>query len=480
MKRLRTFITLMAGLALALVMAPPVNAQGAPQSLSPQVIAQLRQLQQAALKSDYAYRQAAHLCNNIGPRISGSRQAQQAVQYVADELQRLGLDVRLERVMVPHWVRGAETAQLVTFPGQAPGTAQKIVLTALGGSTPTPPQGLTADLVVVNSFEQLDALPDKDVEGRVVLFNESFDKRLAALGYGFEAYSLAVVYRTRGAVEAARKGGVAALVRSVGSADYRLPHTGAMHYENGVPEIPAAAVTAEDADLMAALASQGRVRLHLTLTPRTLAPVPSYNVVADLKGSERPDEIVIMSGHLDSWDLGTGAIDDAAGVAMGMETARLLKELHLRPARTIRIVAWMNEENGLAGARAYALAHKDELNKHFAAVESDEGAGHPAGFSLHAGPSAADLLEPVAAVLESSGAAVIQPSPNSGGADVSPLDRAGVPTFGILQDSRTYFHYHHTAADTMDKIDPHELAENVAVASVLTYALANVQGDLRK
>lgn len=249
-----------------------------------------------------------------------------------------------------------------------------------------------------------------------------------------------------------------------------------MRYDPSVARIPAAAVTAEDADL----AAQGSVRMRLGLTPRTLVDADSFNVVADLKGQERPDEIVLMSGHLDSWDLGTGAIDDGAGVAVAMQTARLIHMLGLRPARTIRVVAWMNEENGLGGARAYAKAHQGELAKHYAALEMDEGAGRAAGFSVHAGPSAAAALEPVAAILEEGGAGVLQTSPESGGTALSPLDATGVPTFGLLLDSRTYFHYHHTAADTLDKIDPRDLAHDGAVASVLTYALANLQGDLRR
>ncbi len=238
-----------------------------------QLIAEMKQLHGAALSSEYAYAQLAHLCNNIGPRLSGSPQAQQAVQYVAAEMRRLGLDVQLEKVMVPHWVRGAETAELVQFTGQAPGTTQKIVLTALGGSVATSAEGLTSEVIAVDSFEHLASLGRGKVAGRIVLFNERFDKQMAAQGFALDAYSQAVVYRGAGPSAAARLGAVASLVRSVGGADYRLPHTGAFGYAGDAPKIPAAAVAAEDADLITYLTAQGPVRLHLTLTPQTLSAV---------------------------------------------------------------------------------------------------------------------------------------------------------------------------------------------------------------
>ena len=454
------------------------SEQKAPYSYSPKLIAEMKQLHSAALSSDYAYVQVAHLCNNIGPRLSGSPQAQQAVHYVAAEMRRLGLDVRLEKVMVPHWVRGAETAELVQFSGQAPDTTQKIVLTALGGSVATPAEGLTAEVVVVDSFEHLASLGRGKVAGKVVLFNTRFDKQMAAQGYSGDAYGQAVAYRGAGPSAAARLGAVASLVRSVGGADYRLPHTGGFGYASDAPKIPAAAVTAEDADLIAYLTAQGPVRLHLTLTPRTLPDVESYNVIADLKGSEHPEQVIIVSGHLDSWDLGTGAIDDAAGVAVAMQAAQLIKRLGLRPKRTIRVIAWMNEENGLMGGKTYAENHKAEFANHVAAIESDLGAGHPLGFSAHVTAKALEMLRPIAAVLQASGAGIVRQSQGAEGADVSPLDAAGVPTLAPIQDNRTYFNYHHTAADTLDKVVPRELAENAAVIAVLAYAIANLAEPL--
>jgi len=467
---------------LAVVVSAILSAQAIAQEsernpsdlYAPQLLAEMKQLHGAALSSDYAYAQLAHLCNNIGPRLSGSPQAQQAVQYVAAELRRLGLDVQLEKVMVPHWVRGAETAELVQFTGQAPGTTQKIVLTALGGSVATSAEGLTAEVIAVDSFEHLASLGRGKVAGRIVLFNARFDKQMAAQGFALDAYSQAVVYRGAGPSAAARLGAVASLVRSVGGADYRLPHTGAFGYAGDAPKIPAAAVAAEDADLIAYLTAQGPVRLHLTLTPQTLSDVESYNVIADVKGSEHPEQVIIVSGHLDSWDLGTGAIDDGAGVAVAMQVAQLIKRLGLRPKRTIRVIAWMNEENGLMGGKTYAEDHKAEFANHIAAIESDLGAGHPIGFTAHVNSKALELLTPIASVLQASGASVIRQSQNAEGADISPLDAAGVPTFAPIQDNRTYFNYHHTAADTLDKVVPRELAENAAVVTVLAYAIANL------
>jgi Zn-dependent M28 family amino/carboxypeptidase len=475
LKTLRTtvFILALSSLGLAQRTFPQ------PTSYSPQLTSELQRLQEAALKSDYAWDQLAHLTNNIGPRPAGSAQANFAAQYVAAELRKLGLEVKLEKVVVPHWVRGEETGTLVDFPGMAPGTAQKVVLTALGGSVATPAQGVTAEVVVVSNFDELAALGHDKVAGKIVLFNYKFDKQLAATGRGGPAYGQAVIYRAIGASAAAKQGAIAALVRSVGGADYRIPHTGAMFYQPDAQQIPAAAVTAEDADTLAYLAKQGSVRMHLVLTPQKLADVDSYNVVADLKGSEQPDQVVIVSGHLDSWDLGTGAIDDGAGVVVAMQAAQLVKQLGLHPRRTIRVIAWMNEEFGNSGGRAYAAAHKDEAGKHFAAIESDLGAGHPTGFRMAAPVANMPLLQPAAQVLQSSGAAMIQPTEDTE-TDIGPLSSLGVPCFGPIQDDRFYFNYHHTAADTLDKVVPRELQENAAVIAVLAYALANLPKDLER
>src|SRR5947207_10926162 len=440
----------------------------------PELVNELTALREAALADEYAYRQVAHLTENIGPRPSGSPQAQAAVDYVAEELRKIGLDVRLEEVRVPHWIRGIETAELVEYPGQAAGTKQKIVLTALGASTPTSAEGLTTEVVVVNNFDELKDLGRQGVAGKIVLFNTHFDKNKAAAGFAGEAYGEAVLYRAKGAKAAAELGAFASLVRSVGGADYRLPHTGW-----GEPAgIPAGAVTSEDADLIAHLAAQGNVRMHLVLTSGNGPDVLSYNVVADLKGSEHPEQVIIVSGHLDSWDLGTGAIDDAAGVAVAMETAELIQRLHMRPTRTLRVIAWMDEENGGRGHDAYAAAHKTEFANHVAAIESDFGAAHPLGFDAKISANAVPWLKPAQDILRSFGANLLKLTNDSPGADIAPLAQAGIPAFGIMQDGRTYFNYHHTAADTLDKIVPRELREHAAAMAVMGYALANLPETL--
>src|SRR5436190_15620572 len=446
-----------------------------PVIFSPQTLAELKRLQQAALRSDYAYKQVAHLANNIGPRLSGSSQAAKSIEYVASELKAIGCEVQLERVMVSHWVRGEETAELVQFPGQAENTTQKIVLCALGGSVPTPTEGIEAEVIAVRNFDELKTLPRDKVAGKIVLFNCPFDKQMAAEGRGGEAYGEAVVYRSDGPSAAARQGAVACLIHSVGGADYRLPHTGQTGYTDDAPKIPAGALTAEDADLIVDLLRQGPVKMKLTLTPQQLPDVESYNVIGDIKGSEHSEQVIIVSGHLDSWDLGTGAIDDAAGVAVSLEAANLIQKLHLKPKRTIRVIAWMNEENGSAGSKQYAKDYGKE--NHFAAMETDGGAGHPLGLNIKGKAEVKKMLAPVAAILQQSGAGTLNLVEHCG-ADIEPLEKAGVPAFSPIQDSRFYFNYHHTAADTLDKIMPKELAENSAVVAVTAYALANVEQSL--
>src|SRR5215471_4270842 len=309
--------------AQASFFSAPQMTQAQRENFPPQFLDELARIKSAALSDDYAYQQVEHLTENIGPRPSGSAQAKAAVDYVARELRQLGLDVQLEEVKVPHWVRGAENAELIEYPGQVLGATQKVVLTALGGSTSTPVDGLNADVVVVNNFDELRALGREKVSGKIVLYDEIFDKQKAAAGLAFVSYGEAVRYRGAGAKAAAELGAVAALVRSVGNADYRLPHTG----YSAAAGIPSGAVTAEDADLIARLSKQGNVRMHLTLTPQKLPDTAGYNVIGDLKGSEHPEQIVVVSGHLDSWDLGTGAIDDAAGVGVSMGAAEVLHKL---------------------------------------------------------------------------------------------------------------------------------------------------------
>ena len=449
-------------------LAAPHQSDAQKANYPPQLFDQLHAIEAAALTDDYAYRQLAHLTENIGPRPSGSPQAKAASDYVAAELRKLGLDVHLEEVKVPHWVRGAETAQLVEYPGQVPETTQKIVLCALGGSSATPTDGLTTDVVVVNNFDELAALGRDKVAGKIVFFNEIFDKQKSAGGMAFQAYGEAVRYRGAGPRVAADLGAAAALVRSVGDADFRLPHTG-FSFPAG---IPAGAVTAEDADLIAHLAAQGKVRMHLTLTPQKLPDTIGYNVIADLKGSEHPEQVVVVSGHLDSWDLGTGAIDDGAGVVVSMQAIHLLQKLGIHPKRTVRFIAWMSEEEGSQGAATYIQEHAADAANHIGAIESDLGAGHPDGVLYAGKPALGEWLQPVAQALDPIGAQTFRASPETG-EDINVLTEKGVPSFAPSQDGRFYFNYHHTPADTFDKVNPRELSENAAVMTVLAYALAD-------
>lgn len=427
-----------------------------------------------ALKSDYAYKQTAYITNNIGPRLTGSPQAARAIDYVSEEMKKLGLKVRLQKLTVPHWVRGEEKGELIEFSGMAKGTTQKIVLVALGGSIATPKNGLTADVVAVKDFDELQKLGRKRIEGKIVLFNYKFDRRVSEAGFGGNAYGQAVQYRGRGAIEAGKLGAVAVLVRSAGGSQNRLAHTGAMRYDSKIDKIPAAAVPYEDAEIIAYLVKFGKVKMKLILTPQTLPQTTSYNVIADLKGSEKPDEIIVVSGHLDSWDLGTGALDDAVGVAMAMQVPYLLKRLRIRPKRTIRVVAFMNEENGFVGATTYA--REANADKHFAAIESDLGASHPIGFIFAGKREALPYLAPLSKILGTQGAGLIDVRA-SASSDISTLTRKGVPSFGPWYDSKTYFNYHHTAADTLDKVNPKELAENGSLMAVLAYGLANLEGS---
>jgi carboxypeptidase Q len=453
---------------------------------SPELRGQLAAIRDAALESDYAWKQLAYLTENIGPRPSGSAQAQAAAEYVADEMRKLGLEVHLEPAQVTHWVRGEEKAELVEWPGQvkagqvkegqAKGRTQKIVLAAASGSAATKPEGITAEVAVVHSFDELTALGREKVAGKIVLWNVAYDERKALGGYAFEAYGEAVAYRAAGAKAAAALGAVASLVRSVGGANYRLPHTG-FSVAAGIPD---GDVTAEDAELIDHLAAQGRVRMHLTLTPQSLPETTGYNVIADLKGSEHPEQIVVVSGHLDSWDLGTGAIDDGAGVVIAMEAAEILQRLHIRPRRTLRVIAWMDEENGGSGSRAYGHDHAKEMGDYVAAIESDAGAAHPLGFAVKMPAEARAALAPVAEALWPVGTTILRAEAESPGADIAVLVAAGVPGIGIIQDGRRYFDYHHSAADTLDKVDPKELRENAAAMAVMGYFLAEMPEAIKR
>ncbi len=439
----------------------------------PAVAAALSRIRDAAMSDDWAFQRLADLCDKIGPRLSGSRQADAAVEQIAAVLRAGGLKVVLQPVTVPHWVRGEEQAEIIDYPGRPAGVTQHLHLTTLGGSVATPSQGISGQVLVVHSFDELRDHA-AEARGKIVIFDVPFNEVLAVNGRADAAYGQGVAYRVQGASAAARVGATAALVRTVGGANYQLPHTGVMAYDPKLPKVPTAALSAEDAMWISRLAAQGPVTLRLKLTPQSLPDVDSHSVLADWVGRERPEEVVIVSGHLDSWDLAQGAIDDGAGVASAMGAVHVLQSLGLHARRTIRFVGWMSEENGSSGGQAYFKLNSSTLTQQSAAIESDNGAGRPLGVSAHVPAEALPRFEPLMAALAPLGASILDRRNGAGGSDVQYLDAGGVPTLAPIVDTRTYFDYHHSAADTLDKIEPENIQRQVAVMAMLAYFIAEM------
>lgn len=435
--------------------------------------AALNQIRDAAMASDYAWERTADLTDLVGPRLSGSAGAAAAVEQVAEQMRKLGAKVTLQPVKVPHFVRGLETGELVDYNGRPKGVTQRVVLTALGGSGATPVEGMVAPVLVVHTLDELKARA-AEVKGKIVLFDVGYDQHMAEHGFAGPAYGQGSLYRRTGPRLAAELGAVGALVRSVGGADYRLPHTGSTSLDPDA-RIPAAAISAEDAMLMTRLSKRGPVSMKLVLTPQNLPDADSFNVIADLVGSDKPEEIVIVSGHLDSWDLSPGAHDDAAAVASAMAVLDVLKKLDYTPRRTIRFIAWMNEENGQRGAAAYLAAETKNVEKHFGAIESDNGVGRPYGMRSSVPATSTKLFAPLQAALLPIGAGVFQRFDALSTGDLSGLERAGVPSFAPQLDTTSYFDYHHTAADTLDKVDPDHLRRHVALMTTTAWFLANME-----
>ncbi|MBU8898428.1 peptidase M28 family protein [Corallococcus sp. H22C18031201] len=412
-----------------------------------------------ALAEGHAYARLAELTDGVGPRLSGSEGAEAAVAWALRSFQADGVKAWKEPVKVPHWVRGEGHGEVLASERTR---GHPLELLALGGSAPTPPEGLVAEVVELRSLEELAALGEK-VKGKIVFVNH--DMSVA------EEYGHAAGLRARVPAEAAKLGAVGMLIRSLSTASLRTPHTGATHFEAGEARIPAAAVSVEDSMLLHRLLAGGAVKVKLTLGCSELPDADSSNVVAEVRGREKPDEVVVLGAHLDSWDVGTGAHDDGAGVTMVMEAARLIAKLPQAPRRTVRVVLFMNEENGLRGGKAYAEAHAKELPKHVAALEMDSGGGRPLGIGLRAGDGAKAMLRPWLAPLEGLGAASFVDA-EAGGADISPLIPAGVPMVGVKVDSSRYFDVHHSMADTLDKVNPQDLARTTAAVAWMAYALA--------
>jgi carboxypeptidase Q len=437
--------------------------------LSPEVRRTAEALRERAFAGTRAVDWVRSLTDEVGPRLSGSPQDMAGVAWALETLKAAGFtNVHAEKVMVPAWQRGIETGE-VTAPYK-----QKLVLTALGGSRPTPEAGLEAEIVEAGSLEALEAKGAAAVKDKIVFFNKRMERASETRGYGY-----AVDVRTRGASHAARLGAVGVLIRSIGTDHNRLPHTGAVDYVAEVPRIPAAALSIPDAEMLERLLQSGKpVRVRFTLTCGDRPDAESANVIGDIKGRTRPGEIVLLGAHRDSWDLGTGAIDDAAGCGIVIEAARLIGLLPKHPARTIRVCLYANEENGIAGGKAYFKTHEAELAKHAAALESDSGTDYPIGFAWTAGPSAEPFVKEVAAILEPLGAGTL--SPGGAGADTGTLKIAGVPMFAVRQDTSRYFDYHHTANDTFDKIDPEGLDRNVAAVAAFAYCAASTPEMLER
>lgn len=418
-----------------------------------------------SLRAGQAYSKLQALCERAPKRLSGSEGAEAAVVWAKQALEADGLEnVHLEDCRVPVWQRGKSAALTVSEPAAARETQLPIL--ALGGSEGTPPGGVEGPLLVVTSFEQLAAAGGR-AKGAIVLFNRPMDPtRLDP----FEAYGEAVVQRSRGAVEASKAGALAAIVRSMTTRLDDFPHTGAMRYEDGVARVPTAAVSTAGAERLAALARAGGVRLRLQLDCQNLGDAPSHNVVGELRGREQPGEVVLVGGHLDAWDVGQGAVDDGCGCVQAIECARLCKALGLRPRRTLRVVLFMNEENGLRGGLAYRDAHRAELGAHVAAIESDRGGFVPRGFTASGGPAVAAALEPLRAELARAGAGELRPG--SGGADISVLGAEGVPLLELLPDPQRYFDYHHSVRDTLDAVHPRELELGAGCLAAMAWFLA--------
>ncbi len=442
-------------------LGPAADAPAKTVALPATLVASLDRLVAAATNSDFAHRRLAEMCDTFGARFTGSTNLEAAIDWVLGRMKADGLDrVRGEPVMVPRWIRGEESAELLEP------RRESLPMLGLGGSIATPRGGLTARVLVVTNFTELSNRV-AEAKGRIVVFDAPFTD-----------YGETVRFRWAGASEAAKAGAVASIVRSVAPFSLRTPHTGAMSYATNVPRIPHAALASEDVGRLARWQARGiSPVVRLRMAARTLPDGPSRNVVAELRGREKPDEVVVIGGHIDSWDVGQGAQDDGGGCLAAWEALRLMKELGLRPRRTVRVVLWTNEETGGAGAKAYRTAHLGELKDHIAAIEADSGTFAPEGFAFTGSTKAGEVIRSIGRFLGSRlGAGKV--TNGAGEADIAPLLEHGVPNLGLRVDRERYFWYHHTSADTVDKVAPHDLARCTAAMAVMAYALAEMEEPL--
>ena len=450
------------GILVLLLTAAAAHAQEeAPDDLAAHYRAVSDKLIDSALADTEGYDRLAYLCYRIGNRLSGSPSLERAIAWSAETMKAAGLsNVQIIPAKVPHWVRGEESAHLLA-PIEKP-----LHMLGLGMSVGTAPEGITAEVVAVSDFNELDRLGAENVRGRIVLFNETYH------GYG-----PTVQYRRNGASRAAALGAVAVLVRSVTPLAMQIPHTGEMRYDEAQPRIPAAAVSPEDAMMIARLCAGGvTVKVHLHMSAHMEPDVDSGDVVGEIPGKEHPEEVVVIGGHIDSWDVGQGAQDDGASIIACLQAVALMKKLGLEPRRTIRVAFWVNEENGGRGGDAYRAWVGDQIKNHVMAIEMDGGAESPAGFGAGVDKASADLLRPIGRLLERVGATEI--GGGGGGADIEPLMRDGVPGMAERTLGTHYFDWHHSEADTLDKVNLDDFRKNVAAMAVMTYVLADMPARL--
>ena len=416
-----------------------------------------------AQADQFAWNRLAELTDTYGARLSGTDNLARAITWAVETMKADGLEnVRTEPVMVPRWVRGVESLEMLSPPQHV------VPMLGLGGSVGTPSDGIEGDVLVVKNFDELNQR-GADAKGKIVLFNAAYT-----------SYGQTNAYRTGGASAAARHGAVAALVRSIGPVGLRTPHTGNMTYAEGVTRIPAAAITAEDAERMQRLADRGvPIRVRLRMEAHFEADVESFNVIGEIRGSELPDEVVLVGGHFDSWDVGTGASDDGVGCIVTWEAARLMKKLGIRPRRTVRVVLFTNEENGLRGGNAYRDAHLKEAEQHVLAIESDSGVFAPARLGFTGSEAATKRMAEIGSLLTPLGLQNI--GTGGGGADIGPIAAAGkVPMLAYQGDSMRYFTIHHTPADTVDRIAPEEVSKAAAAIAAVTYVVADARERLSR
>jgi len=460
-KRIPPFIVCVAAILAAL--SADAGAQSGPQGWINAYRDTAARLIKAATADDFAWQRLAEFTDTYGNRLSGSENLTRAIAWAAEAMKKDGLEnVHTEKVMVPKWTRGRESAEIIDPPRHT------LSILGLGGTIATPPNGLEAEVLVVESFNELRTRA-ADAKGRIVLFNAPFTN-----------YADTVTYRTGSARAAAQAGAVGVLIRSVGPVGLRTPHTGSVQYQSDLPPIPAAAITGEDANRIARLNARGRkVRIHLSLEGHNEPDAESANVVAEIRGRERPDEVVVLGGHIDSWDVGAGASDDGVGCVITWEALRLMKKIGVWPRRTVRLVLWTNEENGTRGAAAYAEKYASTAMNHVFALEADSGVFEPARFGFSGSLAARNVIRDITSLLAPLNLA--ETISGGGGADIDPIAQAGrAPTMAYMGDPTRYFTIHHSPADTVERIAPEEVSRGAAAIAVVTYVIAEMPDRLPK